>query len=100
MSPAREDDIQLRLQASPHIKAPDSTPRIMWSVTASLVPVVGAAVYYFGPGAILVIGAATLGSILTEWAFAPKGSLASRAPGSSRAGSVPCRSAGRFGDSG
>ena len=75
MSSARGDDIQLRLQASPHIKAPDSTPRIMWSVTASLVPVVAAAAYYFGPSAILVIGAATLGSILTEWAFAPKGSL-------------------------
>jgi electron transport complex protein RnfD len=69
------DDPQLRLQASPHLKAPDSTPRIMWSVVASLIPVVAAAVYYFGPSAILVVTAATLGAVLTEWAFGPRRSL-------------------------
>jgi electron transport complex protein RnfD len=47
----------------------------MWSVVASLVPVVGASVYYFGPSAVLVIGAATLGAVLAERIFGPKGAL-------------------------
>ncbi len=61
--------LRLRIAASPHLKTPHSTPRIMWTVAASLLPVVGAAVYYFGPSAVLVIAAATAGSVLTERAF-------------------------------
>lgn len=64
------------LTASPHIKGPDSTPRIMWSVVGSLVPVVAAAVYWFGPSAALVIAAATLGSVATERYLGRGGSLA------------------------
>ncbi len=56
----------LELQASPHIKGPDSTPRIMWTVVGSLVPVVAVSVWYFGPGALLVLAAATAGCLLTE----------------------------------
>ena len=63
------------LTASPHIKGPDSTPKIMWSVIASLAPVVAAAIGWFGPSAALVIAAATLGCILTERAFGPGGTL-------------------------
>ena len=66
---------RLELTASPHVKAADSTARIMWSVVLSLVPVVGASVWYFGPSAILVIGAATAGAMLTERAFGRDGSL-------------------------
>ena len=66
---------RLHLTPSPHLKAPVSTPRIMWTVTASLVPVVAVAAYYFGPSALLVVGAAMLGAILTERAFGPAGSL-------------------------
>lgn len=69
------DDGRFELTASPHIKAPDSTPRIMWSVVASLLPTVAAAIWYFGPSAILVIAAATLGCLLTERALGPGGSL-------------------------
>ncbi len=68
-------DPRLELSASPHLKAPDSTPRIMWSVVASLVPVIGAAVYFFGVSALLVIAAATAGAVLTERGFGRKGSL-------------------------
>ena len=57
---------RLELTASPHIKGPDSTATIMWSVVASLVPVIGAAIWYFGPSALLVIAAATLGAAGTE----------------------------------
>ena len=70
------DDIRLHLTPSPHLKAPDSTPRIMWNVTASLVPVVAAAIYYFGPSAALLILTATLGAVLTERAFSAEPSLA------------------------
>mgnify|MGYP001128696767 CR=1 FL=1 len=75
----REDTLtgedRLFLTASPHIKAPDSTPRIMWNVVGSLVPVVLVAIYYFGPSAILVMAAATAGAMGTEWIFGPKKSL-------------------------
>ncbi|GMV05780.1 MAG: electron transport complex subunit D [Gemmatimonadota bacterium] len=69
------DTTRFELTAAPHIKGPDSTPRIMWSVVASLAPVVLAAVWYFGPSALLVIAAATLGCVLTERLFGPGGTL-------------------------
>jgi electron transport complex protein RnfD len=47
----------------------------MWTVVASLVPVVGAAVWYFGPSALLVLAASTLGCVLTERLLAPRDSL-------------------------
>lgn len=68
-------DARLSLTASPHLKAPDSTPTIMWSVVGSLAPVVGAAVYFFGLSAVLVLSAATLGAMLTERMVGQPGSL-------------------------
>ncbi len=66
---------RLELAASPHLKAPDSTARIMWSVVGSLAPIVALATYVFGAGALLVIGAATTGALLTERLFGPGGTL-------------------------
>lgn len=68
-------EIRLELTAPPHLKAPDTTRRIMWSVVGSLAPIVAAATYFFGPSALLVIGSATVGAILTERAFGKGGSL-------------------------
>lgn len=68
-------DVRLELTASPHLKAPDTTARIMWSVVASLVPVFGISIYYFGPSAIIVVGAATAGAVLVERVFGPGGAL-------------------------
>ncbi len=68
-------DIRLELTASPHLKAADSTGRIMWTVVGSLVPIVGAAVWFFGLSALLVIGAATAGALITERVFGRSGSL-------------------------
>jgi electron transport complex protein RnfD len=65
----------LQVSAAPHLAPPDSTPRIMWNVVGSLVPLVAAAVWFFGPTALLVIAAATLGALLPEWAFGRRGSL-------------------------
>ena len=57
---------RLVVTASPHIKAPDTTPRIMWHVVLSLVPVIASSAWFFGISALLVIAAATLGAVLTE----------------------------------
>ena len=61
--------------ASPHLKGPATTPQIMWNVVGSLVPIVVAASWFFGLGALLVIIAATAGSVLTEWLLGKRGSL-------------------------
>ncbi|HEX6200909.1 MAG TPA: RnfABCDGE type electron transport complex subunit D, partial [Thermoanaerobaculia bacterium] len=63
---------RLQVVASPHVHAPDSTTRIMWTVVLSLVPVIGAAAFYFGISALLVIAAATAGALLTEKLFGSK----------------------------
>jgi electron transport complex protein RnfD len=56
----------LVITASPHLKARDSTTRIMWTVVASLVPIVAASIWFFGPSAILVEGAAVIGALGAE----------------------------------
>ena len=66
---------RLLLTASPHLKSPDSTPKIMWNVVGSLVPIVLVAIYYFGPSALFVMVAAVVGAMGTEWLFGPKKSL-------------------------
>jgi electron transport complex protein RnfD len=68
-------EARLHLLPSPHLKAKDSTARIMWSVVGSLVPVIAVATYFFGPSALLVIAAATAGAVATERIFGPGGSL-------------------------
>ena len=69
-------DPRLVVTASPHLKSADSTPRIMWTVVASLVPVMAAAAWYFGISALLVITAATLGALGTERAAGRGGTIA------------------------
>jgi len=66
----------LVVTASPHLKAPDSTPRIMWHVVLSLLPVVAVAGWYFGVSALLVIAAATVGAVIAERLFATGETLA------------------------
>ena len=61
--------VDLRLAAAPHMKSPVTTTRIMWTVVASLLPIVGAAAFFFGVSALLVIAAATLGAVATERVF-------------------------------
>jgi Na+-translocating ferredoxin:NAD+ oxidoreductase subunit D len=69
------DAPSLVVAASPHIKGPDSTPRIMWTVVATLVPVVVAAVWFFGPSALLVIVASIAGALMAERMFAYRGAI-------------------------
>jgi electron transport complex protein RnfD len=66
---------RLLITAWPHLAGGDTTPRIMWTVNATLVPVVATAICYFGPSAALVVGAALAGCLVTERAFGHAGSL-------------------------
>ena len=60
---------RLIVSASPHLKAPASTPTIMWTVVGSLMPIVAAAFYFFGISALLVVVAALVGSLAAEAAL-------------------------------
>jgi electron transport complex protein RnfD len=60
---------RLIVTASPHLKAPASTPVIMWTVVASMMPIVAASFYFFGISALLVIAAATAGALAAEAGF-------------------------------
>ncbi len=63
---------QLHLHTSPHLAPQLTTPGLMRDINLSLVPVVAAAIWFFGISAILVIGAAVIGAVGTEWLFTPK----------------------------
>jgi electron transport complex protein RnfD len=65
---------RLLITAWPHLAGPDSTPRIMWTVNLTLVPVIAAAIYYFGPSALLVLAASVAGCLVTERLFGTAGS--------------------------
>lgn len=74
-SASGRNDPRFLVTASPHLAGPDSTPRIMWNVVGSLVPIVFAAIYFFGPSAALVIAAATFGALLPERLLGKRDSL-------------------------
>jgi electron transport complex protein RnfD len=67
---------RLIVTASPHVRAQDSTPTIMWHVVGSLVPVVAAAAWFSGVSALLVVATAAIGALATERLFGRGGSLA------------------------
>jgi Na+-translocating ferredoxin:NAD+ oxidoreductase subunit D len=62
---------QLELTAAPHLHTRDSTPRIMWTVVVTLLPIVAASVYFFGPRALAVTLAAVIGAMVTERLVGP-----------------------------
>lgn len=57
---------QLLLTTSPFLKHPEDTRFLMWQVNYALAPVVLAAVFFFGLGALLVIASATAGALISE----------------------------------
>ncbi|HEU4994935.1 MAG TPA: RnfABCDGE type electron transport complex subunit D [Gemmatimonadaceae bacterium] len=67
---------RLIVAAAPHLRGPVPTPVIMWNVVGSLVPLVAAATYFFGPSALLVVAASVLGAVGTEHVFGNGGTLA------------------------
>lgn len=67
---------RLLVTASPHLGGGDTTPRIMWTVVGSLVPIIAIAIYFFGPSALLVVFASVIGAILAETIFGSAQTLA------------------------
>jgi electron transport complex protein RnfD len=61
---------RLELTTAPFLHRDLSTRRLMWEVSAALVPVVAAAAYFFGVSALLVVLACSVGACATEWVFA------------------------------
>lgn len=59
--------LRLEISTAPYLHQQLSTQRVMLEVIAALIPVVAAAVYYFGVGALLVIIACCAGAMGTEW---------------------------------
>lgn len=57
----------LVVAASPHLKGRDSVATIMWNVVGALVPLVAAAAWFFGVGALLVVLASVVGAMGTEY---------------------------------
>lgn len=66
---------RLQVSAAPHLRAADSMPRMMWTVVVALIPIVGSAIWFFGPSAALVIAAATAGAVGAEAFFGKRGTL-------------------------
>lgn len=59
----------LVLSTSPFLHTDASTPRIMGDVLLATIPLLVAAVWFFGVGVLLVVAAAAAGAVGTEWIF-------------------------------
>jgi electron transport complex protein RnfD len=57
---------KLIVSIGPHMRAEESTARIMWTVSGALIPATLMSVYYFGMPAILVILVCLICSLLAE----------------------------------
>jgi Na+-translocating ferredoxin:NAD+ oxidoreductase subunit D len=67
---------RLIVSTSPFLHTAESTPRIMWEVVISLLPVVAASYYFFGLGAISILLVTVIACLGTEYVFSlagPKG---------------------------
>ncbi len=67
----KQSDPRLLVQSAPLLQQGMTTPRAMRDVIYALIPVTLVAVWYFGLSALLVVGAAIAGAVLTEWLFSP-----------------------------
>lgn len=57
---------RLDLIPSPHLHSPDSTPKIMWTVVYTLLPIVAFSAWVFGISALLMVAATTIAAVGTE----------------------------------
>lgn len=62
-------DPQLTLSVSPHVRSEETTSRIMWSVSAALVPATVMGAYFFGPKAVFNVALCIIASILSEYLY-------------------------------
>lgn len=66
MEAAVKEQPKLIVSIGPHMRAEDSTARIMWTVSAALLPATLMSVYYFGMPAVMVILVCIVTSLLSE----------------------------------
>ncbi|MFA6055546.1 MAG: RnfABCDGE type electron transport complex subunit D [Thermodesulfovibrionales bacterium] len=59
----------LIISTSPHLKSEESTARIMWSVSASLLPAMLTGAYYFGPRAVFTVLLCIISALLSEYIY-------------------------------
>ncbi len=64
-----EKEKQLIVSISPHIKSEETTSRIMWTVSASLLPATIMGAYFFGPRATFTVAVCIIAAVLSEYAF-------------------------------
>jgi Na+-translocating ferredoxin:NAD+ oxidoreductase subunit D len=55
------------LAVSPHVGSSENTKRVMWDVVIALMPALVAAFWFFGPKALMLVGASVAAAVLTEW---------------------------------
>jgi electron transport complex protein RnfD len=60
---------RLEVSTAPFLKQDSTTPKIMWVVVYTLIPIVLVSFYYFGISAILISLTAIFACTLTEWLF-------------------------------
>jgi electron transport complex protein RnfD len=59
----------LIISVSPHVKGEETTSRIMWSVSASLLPAAIMGAYFFGPRAVMTVALCILSAVCAEYFF-------------------------------
>jgi electron transport complex protein RnfD len=65
-------DPKLLLFHAPLLRQDMTTPKAMRDVIYALLPATGAALWYFGISAVLVLAASIIGAVLAEWVFAAR----------------------------
>lgn len=75
MNRSMADKGKITISSSPFLHGQVTTPRIMWELAATLVPILLVAVYFFGLSALLVSLASIAGCLLTEYYLGKKGPL-------------------------
>ena len=63
------DPGKLSISTSPFLHDPASTPRIMWEVVYTLIPILLVSFYFFGLSALMITLASIAGCLVTEYYF-------------------------------
>ncbi|MCB0586289.1 MAG: RnfABCDGE type electron transport complex subunit D, partial [Phaeodactylibacter sp.] len=66
---------KITISTSPFLHDRVTTPKIMWELTYTLIPILMAAVYYFGLSALLVSFSCIAGCLVTEYYLGKRGPL-------------------------
>jgi len=64
-----EKEQQFVVSVSPHVKSEETTSRIMWSVSASLLPATIMGAYFFGPRGVFTIALCIVFSVFFEYLY-------------------------------